>query len=183
MTAPKRNKPKLFKPSKANYQRAMRALIDILVEDNFNRTQFYSDHIEIEATGGFYGEYYHHLDYPEHYEEYELFLANPEYYEDLCYGNRANVYAEISREIIDVYRKVMDAFDDPIGKGEFDYLPIELDEDSGIRYSWALRMLANNLIQKNFDPFAFSPDASDDFNVKVSLEKDVYLVIANMRKN
>jgi hypothetical protein len=181
MSTPKRNEPERLEPSIANYQRAMRALVDKLIESNFNPKTFDTDHIYIEVTGGFYDEYYHHLDYPEHYEEYPLYLANPEYYEDKCYGDRASIDVEIGKEIVDVYRDMLDVFNDPTGTGEFDYHPIELIDDSNIRYSWAMRILANNLIEKNFDPFAFPPDASADFNVQVMHREDVLYLIANMR--
>ena len=73
-------------------------------------------------------------------------------------------------------------FDDPTGKGEFDYSPIELIEDSNTRYSWATRTLANNLIKKNFDPFAFPPDASAEFNVEVTPGEDFLYMTANIKE-
>ena len=181
MTKTKRNEPEPLEPSIENYQRATRAIVDKLIECNFNPKTFDTDHIYIEVTGGFYDEYYHHLDYPEHYEEYPLYLANPEYYEDKCYGDSASIYAEIGKEIVGRYRNIMDACDDPTGEGKFDYSPIELIDDSNIRYSWAMRILANNLIKENFDPLAFPPEASADFNVQVMHREDVLYLIANMR--
>jgi hypothetical protein len=180
MTTPKLNEPEPLEPSIEDYQRAMRAIVDMLIECNFN-PGVDGDHIWFEVTGGFHDEYHPHLDYPENYVECDYILANLEQLEDECFGDRANIYAEIGKEIVDKYRNIMDAFDDPTGEGVFDYSPIELIDDSNIRYSWAMRILANNLIQENFNPLAFPPGASADFNVQIMHREDVLYLIANMR--
>jgi hypothetical protein len=89
--------------------------------------------------------------------------------------------AKISQEMVDI-QETQDAFDDIGGPDEFVYPPIELVDEPKVWASWAMRILANELIGNNFDPNGFRTHAFFPFSLKVELEEFSFNIRATVRK-
>ena len=173
--------PQVVERSMTEYQLALGFLAEQIVTNAYDSDDIYTDLFSVMVSGGFSDEYYHHLDYPEFYTQHELIVSNLEFYEDQCYGNRANVYAEIPTEIIDLYRKAVGDADASSEIEQCYYKPPNSRDCPNTRYTWALKLLVENLMSKDFNPYAFPRHESDDFNITLEGYDFGVLIKANMR--
>ncbi len=184
--------PTPFVHSNANHRRAMRAMVDKLIESNFKYWQDRDDRRHISVEGGYYVEGINVFENDNVVGDYVKFDHYRSEFHCINYYNFDHIViiAKIRQEIVDVYRDSVDVFDDPTGTGYFDYSPIELIDDPEGRYSWAMRILADNLIKANFDPtvfrtyryFPFSLVVEPDeftFNIRATVRKDKYRLLSN----
>jgi len=164
----------LFDQSVANYRRAMRALVDKLIESNYRN--FDDSRIDIDVVGGYDADN-SHCNFSDYWYE-----TRRHFHDENDELDHVLVHAEISKELADIYRTMMDAFDDPRGTGEFSYPSIELVEDSEERYKWCMRILVKNLIDNNFDPFAFPSNSSADFSIEIEPCGFSFFIRAEIKK-
>jgi hypothetical protein len=160
--------------SVANYRRAARALVDKLVENNFR--SFCESGISISVRGGY--------DANDNYYDFcgNLYDSDRGINDEIDNLDDVVVEGEVTREIVDEYRNVKDAVDDPTGLGGFDYAPIELVDDSKERYTWCMRILAKNLVENNFNPYIFPPNPSADISIEIEPYEYAFIIRANIKR-
>jgi hypothetical protein len=152
----------------------MRALVNKLTYENFKYRNVTDDHlIYIGIAGWYYDTEYENGEFEEYIEGFESYVS------DTC--DHMAIDAKISQEMVDIH-ETQDAFDDIGGPDEFVYPPIELVDEPKVWASWAMRILANELIGNNFDPNGFRTHAFFPFSLKVELEEFSFNIRATVRK-
>jgi hypothetical protein len=166
---------KPFEHTNENHCRAMRALVNKLTNENFKFWKVTDDHlIYIGIAGWYYDTEYENGEF----EEYSGYLDE----RSADNTDHIAIDAKISQEMVDIH-ETQDAFDDIGGPDEFVYPPIELVDDPKVWASWAMRILANELIKNNFDPNGFRTHPFYPFSLKVELEEFSFNFRATVRKD
>ena len=165
MITPKRNEPKPFVHSNENHRTAMRAMVDKLISDDFRN---FSDHrIYFDVVGCYQDGEYKMLTDRDYDYGCEPDLSGTH---DCKYDGEPNhvvIRAKINQEVVDEYRNFNNVFEDPDETGIIEYPPIELFVASRFSLSWAVRVMANELIKNNFDATSFRTDIDYPFSMTV----------------
>ena len=197
MNMQRADSPKPFVHSEENHRRAMRAIVDRLIENEFNYWPNRDDGLFIDVVGGYYvggmyallDRYYSNDDYtPNSYWTDSEYVDFDDYEDDFFRLNYLSfehivVLARISQETVELYRSFDDELDTQKGSGDFDYTPIELVDDPKIAFSWAMRILANNLIGAKFSPTVFRKYPFFPFSLVVEPDEFTLNIRATIRKD
>ena len=160
----------LSKQTTANYQRAMRAIVDKLIDNNFAPVR--ERHISVYASGGY--------DPNDTYYDFSIAeVLENEVSEDI---NRVMICGHVYPEAVDTYRNVIEALDDSGETGSSNYSPVDIVDDPKDRFAWHMRVLANELIENDFKPFGYPDDLDAEFSLVIEPYEYAFIIYALTKK-
>ena len=185
MNVQKTGSPKTFTHTLENHRRAMRALVDKLINNNFDFTRIQDEHIYFNFEGTYCPCGNKFLDLANCEGDYALFsdFEYPWLRFNYAQFNHLVAVADINQEIVDYYRDVIEVFDDPEIYKNNGYPSIELIDDPKVECAWAMRTLADNLIKADFDPTVFRTYPFYPFSLITIPRENVFSIRVSLRKN